>query len=129
MMSRKLDTLDLFKIKIFWNKGYDVIVSVQDVTNKFLSLDSNYIVEGCSWFKFNKLGLVLGIITLKFYNSVAKELKLKVRKILVVNSYVCAGYRGKTGRGAYSAHPSSSWIGLNYLFPSFFQVNHSFCKL
>ena len=37
--------------------------------------------EGWSWFKFNNLGLALGT-NLKFYTSVAKELKLKVRKFL-----------------------------------------------
>ena len=30
---------------VFWNKDYDVITSVCDVTNKILSLDSNYIVD------------------------------------------------------------------------------------
>ena len=33
------------------------------------------------WFKFNQLGLALGI-ALTFYSSVAKELKLKVRRFL-----------------------------------------------
>ena len=37
--------------------------------------------EGWSWFKFNNLGLVLGA-NLKVYTSVAKRLKLKVRKFL-----------------------------------------------
>ena len=40
MMSAKLATLCLFKIKIFWNKGYDLIIFVHDVTNKVLSRDS-----------------------------------------------------------------------------------------
>ena len=35
--------------------------------------------EGWSWFKFNDLGLALGM-ALKFYANVAKELKLKVTK-------------------------------------------------
>ena len=35
--------------------------------------------ERLSWFKFSNLGLALGI-ALKFYTSVAKESKLKVRK-------------------------------------------------
>ena len=35
--------------------------------------------EGWSWFKFNNLGLALGT-NLKFYTSVTKGLKLKVRK-------------------------------------------------
>ena len=37
--------------------------------------------EGWSWLKFNNLGLVLGT-NLKFYTSVAKRLKLKVRESL-----------------------------------------------
>ena len=37
--------------------------------------------EGWSWFKFNNLGLAVGT-NLKFYTSVAKRLKLKVRKFL-----------------------------------------------
>ena len=44
MMPAKLATLGLLKIKANWNKGYDVINSVHDVTNKILSRDSNYIV-------------------------------------------------------------------------------------
>ena len=39
----------------------------------------NRFFEGWSWFKFNNLGLVLGA-NLKFYTSVVKGLKLKVRK-------------------------------------------------
>ena len=35
--------------------------------------------EGWSWFKFNNFGKALGA-NLKFYTSVAKGLKLKVRK-------------------------------------------------
>ena len=37
---------------VFWNKDYDVITSVCDVTNKILSLDSNYIVDVVMWPKF-----------------------------------------------------------------------------
>ena len=35
--------------------------------------------EGYSWFNVNNLGLALGM-TLKFYSSVSKRLKLKVKK-------------------------------------------------
>ena len=113
MMSAKMATPGLLKITVFWNKGYDLIISVDDVTNKILSRDSNYIVdvvmwskfgncsisireviiisiykdltrktaffEGWSWFKFKNLGLALGM-NLTFYTSVAKGLKLKVRR-------------------------------------------------
>ena len=37
---------------LFWNKGYDVITFVDDVTNKILSRDSNYIVDLFMWPKF-----------------------------------------------------------------------------
>ena len=33
MMSAKLATLGLLEIKVFRNKGYEVIISVYDVTN------------------------------------------------------------------------------------------------
>ena len=41
----KLTIAGLLKIKLWWNKSFDVIVSVHDVTNKILSRDSNYIVN------------------------------------------------------------------------------------
>ena len=44
MMSAKLATPGLLKIKIFRNKGYDVIILDYDVTNKILSHDSNYVI-------------------------------------------------------------------------------------
>ena len=40
--------------------------------------------EGWSWFKFNNFGLALPT-NLKVYTSVAKGLKLKVRKFFVLN--------------------------------------------
>ena len=45
MMSAKMATLGLLKIKVFLNKGYDVVISLHDVTNKILSRDSNHIVD------------------------------------------------------------------------------------
>ena len=44
MMSAKLATLGLVKIKIFQNKGYDVIILDYDVTNKIFR-ESYYIVD------------------------------------------------------------------------------------
>ena len=43
MMSAKMATPGPFKITVFWNKGYDVIISVYEVTNKILSRDWNYV--------------------------------------------------------------------------------------
>ena len=52
MMSAKMATQGLVKITVFWNKDYDVIVSVDDVTNKILSRDSHCIVDMFMWPKF-----------------------------------------------------------------------------
>ena len=52
MISAKMATPDLLKIKVFWNIAYDVILFVQDFTNKILSRDSNYTVEVVMWPKF-----------------------------------------------------------------------------
>ena len=52
MMSAKLATPGLLKIKLFRNKGYEVIVPDNDVTNRVLSRDSNYIVDMVIWSKF-----------------------------------------------------------------------------
>ena len=45
MIAAKLATPGLLKIKIFQNKGYDVIIPDYGVTNKTLSRDSNCFVE------------------------------------------------------------------------------------
>ena len=44
-MSAKMATPGLLKITVSSNKGYGVIISIDDVTNKILSRDSNYIVD------------------------------------------------------------------------------------
>ena len=51
-MYAKMATLGLLKIKVFWDKGYDILVVVLDVTNKISSRDSNYIVDVVMWPKF-----------------------------------------------------------------------------
>ena len=52
MMFAKLASLGLLKIKAFWKKGYGVITTVCDVTNKILSHKSNYSVDMDVWPKF-----------------------------------------------------------------------------
>ena len=59
MMSAKMATPGLLKITVFWNKGYDVIISVDDVTNKILSRDSNYIVDLFMWPKFGNSSICM----------------------------------------------------------------------
>ena len=53
MMSAKLATPGLLKIKIFWKKAYDVIISAHEVTNAILLRDSNYNVNVVMWPKFD----------------------------------------------------------------------------
>ena len=57
MMSAKMATPGLLKIMVFWNKGYDVIIPVDDVTNKVLSRGSNYIVDVFMWPKFGNCSI------------------------------------------------------------------------
>ena len=57
MMSAKITTPGLLKIRVFWNNGYDVIISVHDVTNKILSRDSNYIIDVVMWPKFGNCSI------------------------------------------------------------------------
>ena len=45
MISAKLATLGFLKVKTFWSKRYDVIISVYDVTDRVLSRDSDYMVD------------------------------------------------------------------------------------
>ena len=151
MMSEKRVTPGLCKIKVFWKKDYDIIISAHDVTNKILSRDSNYIVdvvmsprfgkssismreviitsilwgvdqktaflEGWPCFKFNNLGLALGT-NLKFYTSVGKGWKLKLRKLWGLIPMFVENTGGKLVGGIFctlSPPPPPlppTWIGL-----------------
>ena len=51
IMLARLATLGL-KIKVFWNKGYDIIISVYGVINNFLSHDSNHTADVVIWLRF-----------------------------------------------------------------------------
>ena len=81
IMLAKVATLGLLKIKVFSNKGYDVIIFVHYITTTILKGfdQKKTFFEGCTWFKFNNLGVALGI-ALKFYTSVAKGWQLEVWK-------------------------------------------------
>ena len=50
---------DLLKIKIFQNKGYEVIILDYHVTSRILSRDSNYIVEVFMWPNFGKFSIYI----------------------------------------------------------------------
>ena len=57
MMSAKMATGGLLKIRVFWKKGYDAIISVYDVINKSLSCNSNYIIDVVMWPKFGNCSI------------------------------------------------------------------------
>ena len=65
MMSAKMATLGLLKVKLFWNKSYDFIMSDHDVTNKILLRKSNYIIGVVMWPKFgnSSISMIEVIIT------------------------------------------------------------------
>ena len=63
MMSAKMATLGLVEIRVFWKKGYDVIVFVHDVTKNFyhviqiilymLSCDQSLVTVAYLWEKLS----------------------------------------------------------------------------
>ena len=60
----------------------------------------NQSMERCSWSKFNNLELAIGM-AVKFYTSVEKGLKVKVKKKLGSNSCYCRNCKEKTGRRTF----------------------------
>ena len=76
MMPAKMAIPGLPKIKVFWNIGYDVIISVHEVTNKTLSRDSNYIIDVVMWPTFGNCRIFMTkVITtsILFYKNLTKK--------------------------------------------------------
>ena len=73
-------------------------VTITSILSRFDQ--KNHFFEGWSWFKVNNLGLALGM-ALKFYTSVTKGLKLKVRKSWGLTPAFVEVAGGKTDRGAF----------------------------
>ena len=59
IISAKLATPGFLKIKVFFKKGYDVIILDYEVTNKILSCDSNFIVNVVVWPKFGNFSICM----------------------------------------------------------------------
>ena len=59
MIPAKMAPLGLPKIKVFWNRGYDVIIYVHDVTNQILSRDPKCIVDVVMWPKFGNSSIYM----------------------------------------------------------------------
>ena len=68
MMSSKLATPGLLKIKVFWN-----IASIHNVSNQILSRDSNYIVDVVMWPKFGNSSISMReVIIHQFYKDLTR---------------------------------------------------------
>ena len=118
MISAKMATLSLLTVKVFWNKGHDLILFVHGVNKKLLSWYSDcivvFVILPKSWFKFNNLRVALGI-----------PLKL----LGLTPTYVEVTGK-KTGRGTFN--PLSSWIGLKHYYSItklIFLLSHTFWEL
>ena len=61
-MSAQMATPGLLKIGVFLNKGYDVIIFLNDVTNRYLSRDSNYVIDVVMWPKFGNCSISMRIV-------------------------------------------------------------------
>ena len=61
-MSANITTPGVLKIRVFWNNGYDIVISVHDVTNKILSRDSNHILDMVMWPKFGNCSISIRIV-------------------------------------------------------------------
>ena len=93
-MTEKMATLGLLKIKVIWNKGYDVINSDHDDTNKILSRDSNYIVDAVMWPKFGTSSVSARefIITSQpqFYKDLTRK-TISLRGVIGLGSVLALG--------------------------------------
>ena len=77
LMSAEMATPALLKLKVFWNKGYYVIYSVYDVTNKILLRESNYIMDVVIWPKFGNSSICIREVSWpQFYLKIWPEKKL-----------------------------------------------------
>ena len=95
-MSAKMTALGLLKITVFWNKDYDLIISVDDVTNKTLSRDLNYTADVVMWSKFVKCSI-------------------SMREVIArAKSYVRRSYRGRLLEGFLPA-PILNRVNLSSL--------------
>ena len=69
MMSQKSATLSLLRIKVFWNKGFEVIISVHDITNEVLSRDSIYIIDVIMGLKFDNSSISMRAVIITSIKS------------------------------------------------------------
>ena len=59
MMSAKLATVVVLKIKTFLYKGYDIMISLHEATKRILSRESNHIGNMVMWPKFGNSSITI----------------------------------------------------------------------
>ena len=105
---------------VMWPKFANSSISIRESYTQFykdLARKTTFF-EGWPWFKFNDLGLALGM-TLKFYTSVTKGLKLKVTKFYgLTPTFVEITWESLVGEPR-----PTSWIGLNLLIQKWKSAN------
>ena len=117
IMSAKLAIPGLLKTKMFWNKGYDIIISVHDITDIILSRDLNHRVDAVSFnFNFNfiriwpeKTIFLRSGLQVQYFGTgtrysheilqqCGKSVNTKSQRVLRTNSNVFRSYGGEAGR-------------------------------
>ena len=83
MMSPKMATPGHLKITVFWNKGCDVIISVNDFTSKIVWYDSNYIADVFMWPKFGNSSISMREVATSIFLRIWPEKPLFWGVVLV----------------------------------------------
>ena len=104
---------------VMWSRFGNSGICIREViiTSVLQGFDQkNRFFERWSSFKFNNLGLALGT-NLKFYTSLSKGLKLKVRKFWgLIPTFVEVTGEKLVGGSFCPSPPFPSWIGLKYFY-------------
>ena len=97
------------KLKLYCRCGHitkldNCNMSITEVIITSILKGFDHKIQWCSWFKFNNMGLALGMV-LKFYTNVAKDLRLNVKTFggLIPTSVEIAG--SKLEVGGIFVHP------------------------
>ena len=96
-------------LKLYCKYGFvtkNWYIALAFLRKTFKDLTRKAIFQGCSWFNFNNLGVVLGA-GLKFYTS--KRVKTQSQKVFGPNSHACKSYSIKTSRVAFLLSPILIW--------------------
>ena len=86
MMSAKLATPDF--LNLFWNKDYEVMIFVFDITNKILSRNSNSIVDLVMLPKFGNSSISMRKVTLMRLKWIWPEKTIFLRSALDSSSII-----------------------------------------